>query len=195
MFNPDHLFAFLEQMLPLTQDERDAILRLDIFKEYPKGTVLLKAGQVSDDYYFVVKGCFRTYFIQDGEEKCTGFYTEFENHNPLCVGTGKPSTYYIECLEDSMLVVARPDMEQRLFQEFPKFESLCRIQAERLLAKSQEEFNAFKFSSAEKRYLGLMESRPHILQRVPQHMIASYLGIQPESLSRIRKRLAKAKAA
>jgi DNA-binding MarR family transcriptional regulator len=80
-------------------------------------------------------------------------------------------------------------MEVEIFNKFPKFESLCRILSEELLAKQQFNFDEFKTSSPEQRYLSLLEKRPDLIQRVPQHQLASYLGIKPQSLSRLRARI------
>jgi DNA-binding MarR family transcriptional regulator len=73
--------------------------------------------------------------------------------------------------------------------KFPKFELMCRIMSEELLAKQQVDFDEFKTSSPEQRYLNLLQKRPDLIQRVPQHQLASYLGITPQSLSRLRSRI------
>ena len=80
-------------------------------------------------------------------------------------------------------------MEVEIFQKFPKFETLCRIMSEELIAKQQINFDDFKTSSPEQRYLNLLEKRPDLIQRVPQHQLASYLGVKPQSLSRLRARI------
>lgn len=84
-------------------------------------------------------------------------------------------------------------MEAEVNAKFPKFESLCKKLSEELLAKERMDFDEFKTSSPEQRYLNLLEKRPDLIQRVPQHQLASYLGIQPQSLSRLRARIAEKK--
>ena len=185
------LFDFLSKYISLSQEEKSAMVSLDIFHTFKKGTILLKEGQHSVDGYFVLKGCLRTFYIIDGEEKTTEFYTEMEGITPSCVLSKQPSEYFISCAEDSIITVSNPDMEAEVFDKFPKFETLCRILSEQLLSKSQSSFDEFKTSSPEKRYLNLMQNRPDLLQRVPQHQLASYLGIKPQSLSRMRSRLIK----
>jgi len=187
----DELFSFISEYMPLFDEEKQAILELDIFRKYKKGTLLLKEGQCSDDGYFVIKGCIRCYCIIEGEEKTTAFYAESESFSPLCSVNKKPSEYYVSCVEDSIITVANPEMEKAIFAKFPRFESLCRILTEELLAKNQASFADFKTSTPEQRYLNLLKTRPDLLQRVPQHQIASYLGMKPQSLSRIRKRIIK----
>jgi CRP-like cAMP-binding protein len=185
----DLLFDFISKYVSLSEDEKSAIISLDIFRSVKKGTTLLEEGQNSKNGYFVLVGCIRTYYIIDGEEKTTAFYTEMEGLTPHCVINKAPSQYYIACLEDSILTVANPDMEVEIFKKFPKFETLCRILSEELLAKQQINFDEFKTSSPEQRYLNLLQKRPDLIQRVPQHQLASYLGIKPQSLSRLRARI------
>lgn len=183
------LFDFISKYISLSEEEKNTIVSLDIFRSVKKGTVLLKEGQHSVEGYFVLKGCLRTFYIIDGGEKTTDFYTEMEGVTPNCVLNKQASEYYISCSEDSIITVSNPDMEAEIFEKFPKFETLCRILSEQLLSKNQSSFDEFKTSSPEQRYLNLLETRPDLFQRVPQHQLASYLGITPQSLSRMRTRL------
>jgi len=183
------LLDFMSKYVALTEDEKNAILSLDLFHSVKKGTILLKEGQRSKDSYFVLKGCIRTYYVLDGEEKTTAFYTEMEALTPPSVISKTPSEYYVSCLEDSILSVSNSDMEVEVNSKFPKFETLCRILSEELLAKQRMDFDEFKTSSPEQRYLNLLQKRPDLIQRVPQHQLASYLGIKPQSLSRLRARI------
>ncbi|MGV3765703.1 MAG: Crp/Fnr family transcriptional regulator [Chitinophagaceae bacterium] len=185
----DILFDFISKYISLTEDEKNAILSLDLFRSVKKGTILLKEGQKSNSSYFVLKGCIRTYYVLDSEEKTTAFYTEMEVLTPPCVISKTPSEYYISCIEDSILTISNADMEAEVNSKFPKFEIMCRILSEELLAKVKINFDEFKTSSPEQRYLNLIEKRPDLIQRVPQHQLASYLGITPQSLSRLRARI------
>ncbi|WP_208602977.1 Crp/Fnr family transcriptional regulator [Pedobacter steynii] len=185
----DILFDFISKYVSLTDEEKNAILSLNIFRSIKKGTTLLKEGQKSKDSYFVLKGCIRTYYVLDSEEKTTAFYTEMEALTPPCVISKTPSEYYVSCIEDTILTVSNSDMEVEINSKFPKFETICRILAEELLAKQQIDFDEFKTSSPEQRYLNLIQKRPDLLQRVPQHQLASYLGVKPQSLSRLRARI------
>lgn len=185
----DILFDFIAKYISLNEDEKNAILSLDIFRSVKKGTILLKEGQQSNDSYFVLKGCLRKYYIIDGEEKTTAFYTEMDALTPHCVISNTPSEYYIGCTEDTILTVSDSDMGVEVNSKFPKFDIMCRILSEELLAKQQINFDEFKTSSPEQRYLNLLESRPDLIQRVPQHQLASFLGIKPQSLSRLRARI------
>ncbi len=190
----DILFEFLSKYVPLTADEKNAITSLNLFHSVKKGTILLKEGQKSNDSYFVLKGCIRTYYVLDTEEKTTAFYTEMEALTPPCVISKTPSDYYISCIEDSIITVSNSDMEAEVNSKFPRFEILCRKLSEELLAKQQINFDEFKTSSPEQRYLNLVQKRPDLIQRVPQHQLASYLGIKPQSLSRLRARILEKKS-
>lgn len=185
----DLLFNFLSQYVSLNDEEKQALIDLDIFFTKKKGTVLLEEGQLSQDGYFVLKGCIRTYYVVNGEEKTTAFYTEMEGLTPHCVLDKKPSQYYVASIEDSILLIADSAMEAQMLEKFPKFETLCRKLSEELLAKSQINFDDFKLSSPEERYLNLTQKRPDLIQRVPQRYLASFLGITPQSLSRMRARI------
>jgi len=183
------LFDFISKYISLSEEEKNAIVSLDIFHSFKKGAILLEEGQRSKDSYFVLKGCIRVYYNLDGEEKTTAFYTEMDALTPHCVVNKTPSDYFIGCVEDSIILVSNSDMGEEINSKFPKFDIMCRMLTEELLAKHQTEFNEFKTSSPEQRYLNLLQNRPDLIQRVPQKQLASYLGIKPQSLSRLRARI------
>lgn len=183
------LFEFLEQYMPLEQEEKQAIIDLALFRNYKKGTLILREGQIARETYFVISGCVRTYYNIEGEEKTTAFYTEFESVLMDSTSMDKPAPFSLACVEDSVLIVSNPSVGNLVFDKFPNFEKLCRIFTAQLLAKNQASFGKFRTSTPEQRYLELLEKRPDLVQRVPQYQLASFLGIKPESLSRLRKRL------
>ncbi|MBL7829020.1 MAG: Crp/Fnr family transcriptional regulator [Saprospiraceae bacterium] len=184
------IIDYISKFAPLTQAEiQDIIDSLNI-RIYKKGDFLLKEGQVSDLCFFVLKGCVRQYYLIDGEEKTTNFFTEGD---PITAyeGTFKrlPSKFYLACVEDCILTAGTQKAQEELFQKNPKFELICRIAMEDELGKSQTKLASFMTNSPEERYLHLLDTKPELLERVPQYQLASYLGIKPESLSRIRKRI------
>ncbi len=185
----NELFDFIARYMPLTEPEKQVIIDLALFKRFEKGAVLVREGELSNSNYFVVRGCLRTYYMIEGEERTTAFYTELQNLAPLAMVNKTRSDHYIACVEDSLLLVSTPDMEQLVNEQFPRFEILCRLLLETLLAQNQASFDQFKTSSPERRYLHMLNTRPDLVQRVPQHQLASYLGIKPQSLSRIRARI------
>ncbi len=185
----DILFDFISKYVPINEEEKEVLLSLNIFRAVKKGTVLLHEGQYTKESFFVLKGCIRTYYVVDGDEKTTAFYTEMEGLTPHAVISKAPSEYFVSALEDGVLVVSNVDMVEETNKKFPKFEQMCRILSEELLAKQQINFDAFKLSSPEQRYMSLLQTRPDLIQRVPQHQLASFLGIKPQSLSRLRARI------
>lgn len=190
----DILFDFISKYITLTEDEKNVLVSLDLFRTVKKGTNLLEQGQKTKESYFVLKGCIRVYYMIDGEEKTTAFYTELEGLTPHCVINKTPSEYYVGCVEDSILLVSNDDMSVEVNSKFPKFDTMCRMLSEELLAKQRMDFDEFKTSSPEQRYLNLIQKRPDLIQRVPQHQLASFLGIKPQSLSRLRARILEKKS-
>lgn len=183
------LFDFISKYITLTNEEKNALLSLDLFHSIKKGTTLLEEGQKTQNSFFVLKGCIRTYYVKNGDEKTTAFYTELDALTPSCVIDGTASDYFVSCLEDSILLISNVEMSEEINRQFPKFDLMCKKLSEELLAKQQIDFDEFKTSSPEERYMNLLQKRPDLIQRVPQHQLASYLGIQPQSLSRLKARI------
>ncbi|SOE23832.1 cAMP-binding domain of CRP or a regulatory subunit of cAMP-dependent protein kinases [Spirosomataceae bacterium TFI 002] len=185
----NEILTYLSKYTEITEELESVISESTYIKTFKKGTILLKEGAFSTECYFVLKGCIRSYFLKDGEEKTIEFYTEEHAVTPTNYGKPTPSTYYLECVEDVIASVGNPELEKETFKRYPSLESLSRKIAEVIIAKNQESFTAFKTSNPEERYLNLLKTRPDLIQRIPNYQIASYLGIKPESLSRIRKRI------
>ena len=186
------IVQLLENALDLNEEEANAITECIPIKTYVKGHLLLREGQVSNESYFNISGLVRTYYLVDGEEKTTDFYAEQDAISSLRSYHLKiPSNHYLECIEDCKLAILSREKEQELFKRVSGFETLCRVSIEEELGTHQDKLAQFMISSPEQRYISLMENRPELLQRVPQYHLASYLGVKPESLSRIRKRIAK----
>ncbi len=174
----------------LTEDEVQLIVESTIVKSFKKGTLLLKKGQVPDKCYMILEGCLREYLPLDGEEKSTAFYMEGETVTPYTSsGPGAPSKQALECVEDCILTISNQNFEDELRRKLPRLDAIIQHVAKEKLGKAKEEWANFISSSPEERYTALLETKPALFNRVPQHQIASYLGIKPESLSRIRKRL------
>jgi len=174
----------------LTKEDIDLIIERSNIQSYKKGTVLLKEGQISKECYSVLKGVVREFYLVDGEEKTTAFYTEGMPVNSFSSFTNETaSKHYLVCAENCVLVVGTQSLEEEMCQHIPKLESIIRKEVERLTGEAQDEFAKFITSTPEQRYLHLIDTRPDLINRVPQHQIASLLGITPESLSRIRKRI------
>jgi CRP-like cAMP-binding protein len=141
----------------------------------------------------VNKGCLRCYSVDSsGKEHVVQFaIEEWWISDLYSFFTNEPSTFNIDALEDSELLLLEQNSYERLLQEIPAFERLFRKLFENRLIANERRINATLSDSAEERYLSFLKNYPSIAQRVPLTQIASYLGITPESLSRIRAELAK----
>ncbi|WP_373331515.1 Crp/Fnr family transcriptional regulator [Salmonirosea aquatica] len=113
------IFDFIARYMPLSEEEKQAVIDLALIRTCKKGTVLLSEGHPAREGYLVLRGCLRSYYIIDGEDKTTSFYTEFEFFAPAGLVTHKPSQQYLACLEDCILAVGNPDMEKVMFKSFP----------------------------------------------------------------------------
>jgi len=174
-----------------SQEERDAIEEFSKIQEFKKGYTLIREGQNVQNCFYVIKGCLRQYKIIDGEERTVAFFTEDDSILSMTsVHTSYVSKYNVECMEDSTLSMMSAENEREMYRRFPKIANISRISLEEIIKESQDRFAEFMISTPEERYLKLVEKRPDLLLRIPQYHLASFLGIKPESLSRIRKRLA-----
>lgn len=185
------LFKYMTQFTSLNDEEQQAIAEDIRTEEFKKGTVLLRQGDVPAQCYFVLKGCVRQYSIDEaGKEVTSNFYTEeqavsiFNRHQQ-----DKSSAYTLTCLEDCILVVGDLDAESGMFHKHAQLETMVRKMVEENLGEVHDEWTSFIASAPEERYKVLLRKRPQLVNRVPQHQLASYLGITPESLSRIKKRI------
>lgn len=184
------IFQFIARFLQLRPEEKQAITEQTKLRYFPKGSMLLSEGQVSNFCYFVLRGCVRQYYLVDGIEKSTHFFTEGQPVTPdESTNLKQPSQSYLTCLEDSVLAVSTPEDEQRLYRQFPRLESVCRLSVEEELGKSKAQLASFILLTPEQRYTQLLQNQPGLIARVPNIHLASYLGIAPESLSRIKKRI------
>lgn len=184
----DKIRSIISRMEMLNKDEIEIIIEKTIVDSFKKGTVLLKEGQIPKKCYMVVEGCVREYILKNGEDISTSFFVEGDTFTPNSENN-EPSKYYWECIEDCVLTISDKNFEEEIRTALPRLDAVFQEIAIQKINKSKEELSQFMSSSPEERYLNLLETKPHLLNRVSQHQIASYLGMKPQSLSRIRKRL------
>ena len=133
---------------PLPREEMEAIVALLDIQTFPKGTHILREGEISSKCFFILKGCVRQYLLDDGIEKTTFFYTESQAVVPFdSYLQQKPSRHYCVCVEDVTAVVGNPSEEQEMYQKFPNLAPLNRMMVEQGVGKTQEVFATFITSS------------------------------------------------
>ena len=187
------LIEYFNRLLPLNEEER-SVLETD-FKErkIKRRQFILQEGDVSKLNTFVVEGCFKMYMI-DGNGKEHNLQFAIENWWIGDIGsfhTEQPSKLYIEAIENAVILQINKEDQLKLFVEYPKFNRIFRVITENALVSTQRRILQNISSTAEERYLDFMERYPHFFNRISNVQIASYLGVTPEFLSTIRKRLVK----
>jgi len=184
------IVKYFSQITTLNQEEENALADGMVVTNLKKDTFLVKEGQTSIDTYFVLQGCLRQYCLIDGDEKTINFFTEGQWVISLAgLLQNTPSFYYLICMEETSLVIGNEQKAQELFKKFPRFETLARVVVEKSFAEQQQLMASYHTDTPEQRYVKLLKSRPDLFQRVSQYHMASYIGVKPESLSRIRKRI------
>ncbi|MFD0796841.1 Crp/Fnr family transcriptional regulator [Maribacter chungangensis] len=187
----EHIFVkIMSELTELSEEEKEDIRLTFPIKVFEKGTYLLKQGNVAKDAYYVISGCIRAYELSDGNDKTIAFLTEGQcAANFQSLSNKTPSNYSYVCLEKTTVTVSNSVKELALYKKYPRFEAFCISGMEKMMGEKQEELASFMTMKPEQRYLHLLATRPSITQRVPQHQLASFLGIKPQSLSRIKSRI------
>lgn len=187
----DILIRYMKRFTELSEAELEIIASDVPIEEFKKGTILLHQGEVPEKCYFVLKGCVRQFAVDEaGKETTFNFFTEeqgvtiFNQHTQ-----DKESKYFLSCLEDCVLIVGDLSIEQQIYDKHSELETMTRKMIEENIGEMQDDFAVFIASNPEERFKALLDKRPGLIHRIPQHQLASFLGITPESLSRIKRRL------
>lgn len=185
------LIEYFEQHIELSDDEKLYLSKNIEVRKVPKNEMLLSEGKISKEFFFIFDGSIRLFYNKEGIEKTAFFYTEemfvssYESFTKQI-----PAKHSFQTIEDSIVAVFTFETAYDLLEKHPRFEFLARIMMEEELIIYQDILASFITLSAEERYIKLIESNSDFVQRVPQHQIATFLGVSPETLSRIRKRIA-----
>lgn len=183
----DYLLQFFHSVTPLSAEASEALSSCLFVEKYPKKHIIHHQQRVAKDLYIVSKGMLRGFYNHDGKE--VTIHLGMENC-VMCamdsILSQQPSYYSIDTLEESEVIsIPYSDLEL-LFSQFHEIERLGRLMISQYYLEQEAALRSLRFKTAEERYQELMETNPQLLQRTPLGYLASYLGITPATLSRIR---------
>lgn len=189
--NTDPLLKYVNKYITLTKEEEVCLLSKITSRKYLKGQYVVQQGDVCQHTCFVISGCTKTYYMDDeGQEHIVMF--SIEDWWTSDIGsfiTQTPADYNVQCIENTELIQFSYHKREELFQEIPKLERFFRQIIEKALVASQKRILRSFSLTAKEQYLYFRSQYPKIEQRIPQYMIASYLGITKEFLSKIKSQI------
>jgi CRP-like cAMP-binding protein len=181
------LFRHFEKYIRLSDALKQELANRVATKVFEKGALVLDADRVCVRSYFIRKGLLRGYFIKDGKEISEFFGSEGEWMNsPRSFVQQKPDIYFIDALERTETWSLHVDHLGYLFDHFPEMERYARLSMGSLFGHFMERVTSLRFTTAREKYIHFCQAYAHIYHRIPLGMVAAYLGITQETLSRIR---------
>jgi len=186
-----NLKKFISRFVTLSDAELEEVTNKFKSKPVKKNSYLLREGDTCKDFIFVQKGCLRLYYVKDDIEVSVWF--AFQHSSAIEIYSfisENPSEYYLQAIEDSEVLYIPKTELKKLYQHQPKMQEMMRNFWEAVLLDLISRFIALEKDSAEKRYLDLLNNSDY-LETIPQKYLASFIGVTPTSLSRIRKKILK----
>ena len=189
----ESLISYFDNFLTLSAEEKQAVRKSFSEKRVKRGRFILQEGDVCKLNTFVVEGCFRMYMIDDnGKEHNLQFAIEnWWIGDIASFHSEEPSRFYIEAMENSVVLQIKKEDQMRLFVDYPKFNRIFRVFTENALISFQRRVLQNISSTAEERYIDFVNRYPDFFNRISNVQIASFLGITPEFLSTILKKSSK----
>lgn len=188
----DLLKKNIQSLYPLTDEDCEHFRGAFTERSFKKNEVWTVPGQICRELAFVTRGAFRIYYLHEGKEVNVHFFFEKEFaavYSSFLSQT--PSTCYLESLEDTEVILFSSQKLNEVYDASHNWERFGRIIAEACYLDAMKRAESFLFLNGEQRYLELVKNKPELLRRVPLYHIASYIGLERESLSRLRRKLAK----
>lgn len=183
-------FKKFRDQVSLTTAEEERIKSYLTPKKIRKRQYLLQEGDVCKSMAFVERGLLREYLVDDAGEHIIQFALEgWTIADLLSFLTNEPTTFNIDAIEDSELIIISKTAHEELLKSEPKYETYIRLLMTNAYVALQRRITSFISDPVEDQYKHFTKMYPDIVQRVPQHMIASYMGLTPETLSRVRKKM------
>ena len=184
------LKAYCQNTVPLTEKELYLIDKYFEAKDLKKKEFLLQNGKICNFIGFIANGTIRHFHIKDGIEKTcdisfeNSWVTDFQSftHNTFCIMN-------LQAMENSTVFIIRKENLYKLYKECSKYETFGRLMAEQVAQRATEIAMSLSADKPEERFQNLLKKQPNLFQRIPQKYIANFLGVSPESLSRIRSRI------
>jgi CRP-like cAMP-binding protein len=183
----EEIFRHFEKYIKLSDTLKSELEKRIVLKAFKKGELVHDAAHVCTKSYFIQKGLMRTYFIKDGKEISEYFPAEGEwSNSPRSLRTRKPDIYYIDAIEDTEAFCLNLSDLMYLFDNYPEMERYARLSMGTVFGHLIERITSMRFTTAKEKYTHFIETYHDIHHRIPLGMVASYLGITQETLSRIR---------
>ena len=181
------LLRHFEKYIKVTERLKNELVSRLYFTTFKKGELVHNASQVCTKSYFIAQGILRTYFIKDDKEVSEYFCSEEEWVNsPRSLMQRTPDIYYIDAIEDTEAFCLHINDLGYLFDNFPEMERYARLSMGGIFGHLMERISSMRFTTAKEKYIHFCNTYQHIYHRLPLGMIASYMGITQETLSRIR---------
>ena len=183
----EKLIARLNGLHPMSEELTQRIMSITRITSHPKKTILLKEGEINNHICMVISGLVRSYYLNEEKEITSRLMEEgFIITSWISFYTRKPGNEYLETIEDTILACVHYNDIQNLYDEFPEFNIVGRKQVEYSFYMSELRTRMLRKHTAEEKYRFFLENHPNLLQRVALKHVATYLGMNEETLSRVR---------
>ena len=186
----NQILQSIKSIVSLNEKEEQVFCSILKLKKFKKKEFLLQQGQICQEISFINSGSMRLFYEVEGVENTVQFffadrwYTDYDSFL-----TGNPTIENLQALENCEIIQFKKSDLYKIYESYPVFERVGRILAENAFLSLSKLNKMLTNEEPQQRYLSLLSQRPEVVKNIPQHYIASYLGIKPESLSRIRKRI------